>query len=379
MIDGMSLLLGTRGLNPDRGRLLITSTAVAFAIVLMIVQLGLLAGFAKVISGPLDHARADLWIVPQGTDAFDDASHLAMSARYAALRNAQVASVMPVAVGFAAWRSAKGAPSTVIVIGSDPADGPLPPWNLVAGSARALGEPDAVAVDTSYGAALDIARTGDTASIEGRRVRAVALTSGIRSFTTSPYVFTSFDRARRIMGLRSDQATYLAVRVQPGATLGQVQKTLATRLPRLEVLTPAAFRHRNIARWLLETGAGAALLIGATLGLGIGGFIVTQTIHASIRDNRKQLATLRAMGATGRFLMVSILSQVALTMGLASLGAVAIAGAVTWIGADGTLPIALSPGLVAGLLGLVVAMCLAAAMFAYIRVSRLAPAVVLNQ
>ncbi len=49
---------------------------------------------------------------------------------------------------------------------------------------------DTVIIDSLYQDKLEIAGVGDTAEINGHRVRVVGITRGIRSFTTSPFVFT---------------------------------------------------------------------------------------------------------------------------------------------------------------------------------------------
>ena len=52
-------------------------------------------------------------------------------------------------------------------------------------------------VDRTYAKALGVSGVGAVAEIAGQRVRVEGLTDGIRSFTTSPYIFTSMNNARR--------------------------------------------------------------------------------------------------------------------------------------------------------------------------------------
>ena len=74
----------------------------------------------------------------------------------------------------------------------------------------------------------------------------VAVTSGIRSFTTTPYVFTTLDRARAFTGTAANKATYFLVRVAPGADVESVRRRLKANLSDVDVLTaaPAAFHFR---------------------------------------------------------------------------------------------------------------------------------------
>ena len=60
---------------------------------------------------------------------------------------------------------------------------------------------------------------GRNFEMNGRRARVVGFTHGIRSFTTSPYVFTTFKRAQEYSGLAEDQTIFILVKLAPGADL----------------------------------------------------------------------------------------------------------------------------------------------------------------
>lgn len=375
----MILALGAQGLNYDRARVVTTLLGTSLSILLVAVQLGMIAGFANMISGAIDHAQADLWIVSPGTAAFDDASRFEMDARYTALQIPGVVKVSPIVVGFADWRARAKHNATVVVIGADPQDGALAPWNVRQGDARALDESTAVVVDQTYREQLGVDKIGDRAVIEGVPVRVRALSKGIRSFTTSPYAFMSLSTSRDILGLSASQATYLLVKLANGSDAAVVRSLLAKALPHLEVLTTSDFRNRNLSRWLLETGAGAALLVGALLGFLVGCVIVTQTLHASVRENVKQLATLRAMGASDAFVAGVVFCHAALNSGLAALVAASLCLGLVLLSADGALPIYMSKSHLLALSLMVCAMSAIAALTALRKIVRLDPAKVLAQ
>ena len=111
-----------------------------------------------------------------------------------------VADATPVVIGFAEWRLPKGGTTPVFVIGSDMRDGGIRPWDMVEGSIDALTIPNAVAVDRTYFDRLGITDSA-TAEIRDQKVQVMAVTKGIRSFTTTPYVFTPLDRARAYTGI----------------------------------------------------------------------------------------------------------------------------------------------------------------------------------
>jgi putative ABC transport system permease protein len=80
---------------------------------------------------------------------------------------------------------------SVEVVGFDLDSGLGKPWAMAQGSIEALHVRDTVIIDELYLQKLGITELGQSAEISERRARVVGLTRGIRSFTTSPYVFTS--------------------------------------------------------------------------------------------------------------------------------------------------------------------------------------------
>jgi putative ABC transport system permease protein len=206
------------------------------------------------------------------------------------------------------------------------------------------------------------------------------ITNGIRSFTTTPYVFTSIDRARAYTGIAANKASFYLIRVTPGADVLQVRDNLRMRLGNnVEVLTATEFRDRSANFWLFGTGAGFALFAGALLGLIVGTVIVAQTLYSSTKDHLNEFATLRAIGSSGGYIHKVIIFQALLS---AVIG-FAIAAAVGWIvvlaTADTALPVVITPLMTAILLVLTVAMCVVSAIAAIMKVTRIDPAMVFTR
>lgn len=358
----------------DPARLLVTAVGIGLSLILVIIQLGLLAGFDRSISSMLDHAKADLWIVPSGTAAFDDPASLEGSRRYTALSVRGVQRITPMLVGYAEWRRPDKATASVVVIGSDPKSGAIAPWDILAGRAADLKAPDAVAIDASYAGQLGVSHIGDLARIEGQLARVAAITGGIRSFTTSPYVFTSLTRARTYLSADPSRTSYLAVELVPGADPAIVLKRIAAKLPGVDVLTTAEFRWRNLSRWLLETGAGIALMAGAALAVIVGTVIMTQTLYASVNDHRKEFATLRAIGSSKGFLRSVVICQA--VIGTLAGSALALVGgaAIVTSTAHTSMPIQVTPVVTLVIFGLAFLMAISAALAAAGKVARVDPA-----
>src|SRR6266702_3898892 len=366
--------LASRNLFHDRVRFIATVVGIVFSIVLVAVQLGLFLGFERMITIMIDHSQADLWIAPAQTKSFESTSMLDGRERFQALAVEGVTAAVPVMIGFAYWRKSDGSAAPVFLIGVEP--GGLQPWDLAEGSLDDLSAPGAVAVDRSYFERLGVTRIGDMAEIRDQKARVAVVTRGVRSFTTTPYVFTTIDRARDYMGAPPNKATYLIVRTAPGASVAGVRRELAARLSDAEVLTSDEFRRRSRSFWLFGTGAGAALFAGALLGVIVGTVIVAQTLYSSTKDHLNEFATLRAMGSSNGYIYNVIIYQALLNAVIGFCIATGIGALVVEITAKSALPIVITPWLIAALAVLTVVMCVASAIGAIVSVVRIDPATV---
>jgi len=371
--------LAFRNLFHDRLRLIATVIGIVFSIVLVTVQMGLYVSFERMVTVMIDHADADLWIVPRGTKCFEDPSMLDERERFRALAVDGVASAVPLVIGFAQWRTPSGGNTPIFMIGSDPRGDGLAPWNVIEGKAQSLAMPGAVAIDRFYFDRLETTRVGDYAEIADQKVQVLAITNGIRSFTTTPYVFSSIDRARAYTGTAVNKASYFLVRVTPGVNVHQVRDRLRAQMSDTEVLTTAEFRERSADFWLFGTGAGAALFAGAVLGLIVGTVIVAQTLYSSTKDHLNEFATLRAIGSSGRYIHKVIIFQALLSALIGFCLAATIGWIVVIATADTALPVVITPLMTAALLVLTVLMCVISAIAAIMKVTRIDPAMVFTR
>jgi putative ABC transport system permease protein len=375
----LNLTLASRNLFHDRLRFVATTVGIVFSVVLVMVQMGLYLGFGQMVTKMIDHASADLWVMRKGTKCFEDPSLLDSSMLRTILSVKGVANASTLVIGFSDWRLSSGEMTPVFIVGSDLEKGVLQPWNITAGSVKALSEPHTVAVDLTYDKRLGVSKLGDKADIRGHAVHVAALTEGIRSFTTTPYVFTDLNHAREYVGLPSSKASYFLVNLDPDANVTQVRHDLQSSLGNVEILTTPQFSERSRSFWLLGTGAGAALFAGALLGVIVGTVIVAQTLYSSTKDHLDEFATLRAMGSSNRYIYTVIIYQALLNavigFGLASL----VGFAVVWFTSSGALPVVITPWLMISIFALTVVMCIASAFAAILRVLRIDPVMVFTR
>ena len=279
-------------------------------------------------------------------------------------------------VRFGTWKRPDGGHESVQVVGFN-LDNPMgKPWNIVSGSIEDLRTPDAVMMDKDYAKKLGVTGLGQVVEINDHRVRVVGFTQGIRSFTTSPYVFTRFKTAQNIVNIKESDTVFILVKAQPGADINQLRADLAGRLRDVDVLETRQFADRTRAYWMYTTGAGIGVLIAAMLGLVVGIVVVTQTIYATTMDHLREYGTLKAIGAPNSYVYRVILEQAGISAILGYAMGMFVSVFVVHAGQKGGAAILLSwqMGVVIFLLTWV--MCGIAAMVSIHKVIKLDPAMV---
>jgi putative ABC transport system permease protein len=231
-------------------------------------------------------------------------------------------------------------------------------------------------IDELYRKKLGVTKVGEIFEINGRRARVVGFTRGIRAFTTTPYVFTSFKNAQGYSRLAEDQTLFILVRALPGAGLKTLQRDLEARVRDVDVLTKARFSSMTRIYWMFTTGAGVAVLIAALLGLVVGVVVVAQTIYATTMDHIREYGTLKAMGASNGYIYRVIITQAGISAVAGYVLAMIVSVFIVRASQNGGAAILMPWQLAAGIFGLTVLMCVSAAVVSINKVTSLDPATV---
>ena len=358
----------------DRLRFAVAIAGVSVSVMLVLVQVGLYFGFMNTASSIIDASRADLWVGKAGNESFEFASPFDERAFY------KVASVPGVErterglMNFAQFKLADGGDLGVQIVGIENGGHLLAPWHVVAGDPHRLGEAGAIVVDRTEYKKLGIDHVGHVTEVNGVRAQVVAMTRGIRSFTTSPIVFTDLRSARAYMaGLGTDAVTYVLVKVKPGVDVDWV-KSQINLLPHLAAYTTHEMSQRTQAYWSSRTGVGAGFFTTAVLGVIVGFVVVGQILYSGTLQYLREYGTLKAMGARNSMVVRVILAQAMISAGLGFVlgGGLAIVMRVAM--AKANLTVALFPSLYAATLVVTIAMCSFAALLSIVKVLRLDPA-----
>ena len=368
--------LARRNLLHDRVRLAVTLTGIVFAVVLIVVELGLFVGFTVTTSNIIDHSGVDLWVTSKHVPYIELGVPFSERKLYQVKAVSGVQEAEKFILRWTQWKRLDGQTESVQIVGFNP-DKPLGgPWNLVEGSVADLKKPDAVIVDEIYRKKLGVERTGQVFEINGHRARVVGFTRGIRAFTTSPHVFTTFKNAEDFTRLPADQTIFVLVKTAPGAELPQVRRNIIDRVRDVDVFTSPEFSRMTRFYWMFTTGAGVAVLLAAVLGLIVGFVVVAQTIYATTMDHLREYGTLKAMGAPNSYVYRVIMEQASISAVIGYVLGMFVSFFVVRASQHGGAAILLPWPMAIGIFFLTVLMCVGAALVSINKVTRLDPAMV---
>jgi putative ABC transport system permease protein len=361
----------------DRLRFAVAIAGVSVSVMLVLVQVGLYFGFMNTASSLIDASTADIWVGKKSNDSFEFATPFDERTYYKVASVPGVDRAERVIINFAQFKLPDGGDLGAQIVGIDNTPGRKPmlgPWNVVGGDPRRLAEPGAIAIDKSEYKKLHIDRVGHETEISGVHAEVVAMTNGIRSFTTSPIVFTDIRTARSFMpNLGAEPVTYVLVKVAPDQRIADVQARI-NALPHLAAYTRSQMSSRTRSYWSSRTGVGAGFFTTAVLGIIVGFVVVGQILYSGTLQYIREYGTLKAMGAKNSAVVKVILSQamISAALGFAVGAPLAMGMRAAMKGAN--LTVALSGELYVVTLVITALMCAFAALLSIVKVLRLDPA-----
>jgi len=372
--------LGLKTMIHEWRRFAPATVAVAFSGLLVLLQAGIILGIFSLSSQYVTRSSADLWIGYPGVQSLDLGRPLSGPAEVFGWMNPHVRRLEPLLWGSGEWRTRNKGMVNVYIVGIVAnGDGMALADALTPGERKAIGAPDAVLVDAADLHKLQAA-VGEPAEINGRLVRVVGVTHGLRALG-GVNVIASLATTRRLDPASGPdgRVAYLLAKLDDPQAAGDVAASLNRQGAGrgFEALTPENFARRTTLYWLVESGAGVAFIFGSIVAVLVAGVITSQTLSAAVAGSLKEYAALRALGFPMRALRRIVVSQSAWVgaMGLAVAGVLTLLLAA--IAAAAAIPIVLDFPMVAAAASLVMLTALGSGAFALRRVGEADPATLL--
>jgi putative ABC transport system permease protein len=368
--------LARKNLFHDRLRFVITVAGVAFAVTLVLVQVGLFMGLLDKATVTIRNASADLWVTSRNTPNVDFAHTFPETAALRARSVPGVERADNLIVAFMNIQLPNGATEGSLVYALEDFAPWNLPWTVTAGSTDDLKRGYSVLMDRSAELRYGTFAVGDTREIQGRRFRVTGTTDEAASFTTTPIVFMDYRNAQELQEQLRGNTTYVLVKLAPGADRAAVQAELARRLPYNDVFTRDEWAQRSRDYWVKSTGLGMSMGVTVFLGILVGIVIVAQTLYTSAVEHIKEFGTVKAIGGSNLDIY-RILGEQAL---IAAVVGFALGAAFSFVArpimASIHLNVLISPGFTAVVFAGTVLMCLGSALFSFRRVAGIDPALV---
>jgi len=361
----------------DRLRFVITVSGVSFAVMLVLVQVGLFLGLLSSASITIQNADADLWVTSRNTANVDFS--IPFSENYVQ-RVRSVPGVLRadnLIVGFVRITLAGGTTESMMIYALEKFTHWNLPWRVVEGELADLRRGKFFFLDDSARKRFGDFAVGDFRQVNGRRLKLIGRTAEAKSFTTTPVAFLDFNMAQQLDASTLDgKTTYILVKLVPGANAREVSAEIQRRLPYHDVQTRDRWAQISRAYWVQNTGLGMSMFLTVFLGCLVGVVIVAQTLYTSVIDHFKEFATVKAIGGSNLDIYLIIAKQAAIAGFCGFLvGAglsLAVAPAMTRAG----LSMVLEPGFFASVFGGTMFFCLAASAVSFRKISAMDPALV---
>jgi putative ABC transport system permease protein len=283
----------------DKLKFFITVAGVAFAVTLVLVQVGLFLGLLDNATVTIEHADADIWVTSKETPNIDFA-HTFPESRVQRVRSIPgVQRADNLLIAFAPIALPNGAQEDSLVYGLDNFQDWHLPWNIVEGAPEDLRRGPYIFVDESAKARWGKFRVGEYRELGQTRFRIIGATRDAKSFTTTPIVFMDLER---VQALSPDQmlgqTSYIMVKLEPGADRNAVKAELQRRLPNNDVYFKNDWAKHSRNYWVVSTGLGLNLFVTVFLGCLVGVVIVAQTLYSSTMEHIKEFGTVKAIGGS---------------------------------------------------------------------------------
>jgi putative ABC transport system permease protein len=361
----------------DKTRFAVTVMGVAFAVALVIVQVGLFEGLLSNASITIEQSAADLWVTARNAPNVDLASTFPETYVQRVRSVPGVSRADNLIVWVVRVALPTGATEDAVVYGLEDCVRWRLPWQVEAGDPRDLKRGKFVFLDDSARKRFGPYAVGDFREFYGQRLKIIGRSRGAISFTTMPIAFMDYRVTQSMVPQElQNRATYILVKLCPGADAERTRAEIRRRLPHNDVWTRDEWAARSRAYWTDITGLGLNMLMTVFLGCLVGVSVVAQTLYTSAVEHIKEFATVKAIGGRNSEIYAIIGKQAAIAAvaGFVLGAAMAYALRPAILAAD--LKLDITPTFAAAVFRGTLALCLGASAISCRKVATLDPALV---
>ena len=350
----------------EKTRLAVAIAGIAFADILIFVQLGFRDALFDSAVKPHQSLQTDLVLINPQFETFAAVKDFNRERLYQAQGVEGVKSVTSLYIGMGQWRN----PTTrttrsILIFGIDPGNITfnLPDVNQKLPQIQMFNH---VLFDQSsrpeYGEIANIFYKQSTLETElnKRNIRVGGVFTLGTSFVADGNVIASDSTFMNLFPDRTpDRVDVGLINLQPDADIKKTQSMLKAILPDdVKVLTLAEFAEIEKAYWANATPIGFIFGFGTIIGFVVGLIIVYQILYSDVSDHLAEYATLKAMGYSDRYLVGVLIQEALLLAVLGFMPGIVLANGLYSLAQSATLlPIAMTTNRAVVVLSLTIVMC----------------------
>jgi putative ABC transport system permease protein len=348
------LPIGWLQLTHSRTRFAAALAGVAFANVLVFVQLGIMNSMATATLRPYSFLQADIMISASDSNALSDGGNVARQWMLQAMARPDVTAGMGLFLANVNWQRA-AATVGLTTFGIDPAQpgflspdiaariGPLQVQmaGLLDRLSRGLPREEAAGIRPQ--SPLSFETSGKTLTLYDTF-------AGGGGFGGDGYMMVSDQTFLALFPARQSAAPdHILLQLRPGADPEKVSLELRDLISdkTLRIRSFAQAAQDDLSYQQTRRPTGVIFGFGVIIGVLVGIVIVYQVLSTDVADHMREYATFKAMGY-GQGFFLGIVLEEALILGLFGFipGAIVATGMLTLMGKLTTLPLAMTPGMI---------------------------------
>jgi putative ABC transport system permease protein len=364
----MRVPLAWLNLVHEKSRLVVALAGVAFAVLLVFMNLGFLGALAKSASMFYEYMNAEVFLVSPQTLEVSSTTAFPRERLFQAKGLAGVDRVMPLYLAYLQWRNPETRQSRAAFMFAINPDDPafLLPIFQDPATIGILNRPDTVLFDLRSRPEYGPKTVGTTTEVSRRTITIGGQYELGGGFAADATVITSDQNFLRLSKIPLNLVNMGLIKLEPGVDADAIAARLREILPKdVVVRTKAEMVANDSDYWIASTSTGFIFGMGVAVSCVVGVVIVYQILYTDISDHMKQYATLKAMGYRSGYLFNVVIQEAII---LSVLGY--IPGLITAIGlyafvaqaTSNALPVGMDLQRAIGVFILTVAMCIVSAL-----------------
>ena len=306
----LSIPLAWLQLTREKIRLIVALAGIAFAVILIFMQLGFMNALYEGAMAPHNNLQGDLVMINPQTKVLFSVQSFKRDRLYQALGVEGVESVNPVYVSLGNWKNPKNRTTrSLLVFAFDPASSAFK-FPDIDQNLDLLKQSNIVLFDRfsrkEFGPVAELFEAGTIVEteVEKTRVKVGGLFGLGASFAADGNIITSDSTFLNIFKIRGvDDIDVGLITVKPNANPKELIKTLSANLPKdIKIMSIQDFALLEKQYWENSAAIGFIFGLGVMMGFIVGAVIVYQILYTDVSNHLAEYATLKAMGYKQSFL-----------------------------------------------------------------------------